>query len=182
MRLSPDPAAPLVGFVGRLDHQKGPDLVLDALPALAALGCQARALLPKAGRGRAPAARALVGASVLAFRTRRPAAGAAHARLAPRPLAISPANTPCLPKQTPPLRRRRPQVVMLGTGAPDYEAAIEAATRRQGAYFRGVLGFSVPLAHRLIAGCDILLMPSRRAPRAAGTRGAGAAAAAPPDV
>lgn len=40
LRLDPDPSAPLLGFVGRLDYQKGPDLVLDALPALAALGCQ----------------------------------------------------------------------------------------------------------------------------------------------
>lgn len=40
LRFDPDPSAPLLGFVGRLDHQKGPDIILDALPALAALGCQ----------------------------------------------------------------------------------------------------------------------------------------------
>jgi glycogen synthase len=44
LRLEPDPRAPLVGFVGRLDHQKGPDLVLESLPALAALGCQVSGL------------------------------------------------------------------------------------------------------------------------------------------
>jgi hypothetical protein len=27
--------------------------------------------------------------------------------------------------------------------------------------FRGWVGFSVPMAHRITAGCDILLMPSR---------------------
>jgi glycosyltransferase involved in cell wall biosynthesis len=37
LRLDPDPKAPLVGFIGRLDHQKGPDLILEALPRLAAL-------------------------------------------------------------------------------------------------------------------------------------------------
>lgn len=31
---------PLIGFVGRLDHQKGPDIVLDAIGALALDDCQ----------------------------------------------------------------------------------------------------------------------------------------------
>ncbi len=43
MRLEPDPDVPLIGFIGRLDYQKGPDLVLDALPALSNLDCQVRA-------------------------------------------------------------------------------------------------------------------------------------------
>ena len=33
---------PLVGFVGRLDPQKGPDLIIDALSGLMALDCQVR--------------------------------------------------------------------------------------------------------------------------------------------
>ena len=33
---------PLIGFIGRLDYQKGPDLVLDALPVLGNLDCQVR--------------------------------------------------------------------------------------------------------------------------------------------
>ncbi len=33
---------PLVGWIGRLDHQKGPDLALEAVPGLAARGCQVR--------------------------------------------------------------------------------------------------------------------------------------------
>jgi hypothetical protein len=40
MRLEPDPNIPLIGFIGRLDYQKGPDLVLDALPTLSNLDCQ----------------------------------------------------------------------------------------------------------------------------------------------
>lgn len=40
MRLEPDPNVPLIGFIGRLDYQKGPDLVLDALPFLSNLDCQ----------------------------------------------------------------------------------------------------------------------------------------------
>ena len=31
---------PLLGFIGRLDYQKGPDLVLDAIPELANRNCQ----------------------------------------------------------------------------------------------------------------------------------------------
>jgi glycogen synthase len=44
-----DPRAPLLGFVGRLDHQKGPDLILDALPGLVALGCQVGCLSGSCG-------------------------------------------------------------------------------------------------------------------------------------
>lgn len=31
---------PLIGWIGRLDHQKGPDIVLDAVPGFAARSCQ----------------------------------------------------------------------------------------------------------------------------------------------
>lgn len=31
---------PLIGWIGRLDYQKGPDIALDAVPGLAARGCQ----------------------------------------------------------------------------------------------------------------------------------------------
>jgi glycosyltransferase involved in cell wall biosynthesis len=40
MNLPPEPNVPLVGFIGRLDYQKGPDLLLDALPNLVNLDCQ----------------------------------------------------------------------------------------------------------------------------------------------
>ena len=33
---------PLIGWIGRLDHQKGPDIVLDAAPGFAARSCQVR--------------------------------------------------------------------------------------------------------------------------------------------
>lgn len=39
-RLPPEPDVPVIGFIGRLDYQKGPDLVLDALPFLTNLDCQ----------------------------------------------------------------------------------------------------------------------------------------------
>ncbi|EFJ40823.1 hypothetical protein VOLCADRAFT_99305 [Volvox carteri f. nagariensis] len=90
-----DPAAPLLGFIGRLDYQKGPDLVLQALPRLVAAGCQ---------------------------------------------------------------------VVLLGSGAPDYEEAFRAAAAAFPANVRAHVGFSVPLSHRIVAASDILLMPSRFEP------------------
>ena len=31
---------PLIGWIGRLDHQKGPDIVLDAVPGFASRSCQ----------------------------------------------------------------------------------------------------------------------------------------------
>jgi starch synthase len=34
------PKVPVIGWIGRLDYQKGPDLLLDALPALINLDCQ----------------------------------------------------------------------------------------------------------------------------------------------
>jgi glycogen synthase len=42
MGLPEVPDAPLLGFIGRLDYQKGPDLVLDAVEPLLAMGCQVR--------------------------------------------------------------------------------------------------------------------------------------------
>lgn len=40
LRLPMQHDVPVVGWVGRLDYQKGPDLVLDALPYLANMDCQ----------------------------------------------------------------------------------------------------------------------------------------------
>eukprot|EP00878_Enallax_costatus_P019509 GHUV01020582.1.p1 GENE.GHUV01020582.1~~GHUV01020582.1.p1 ORF type:complete len:664 (+),score=179.93 GHUV01020582.1:243-2234(+) len=40
MLLPIEPDIPLIGFIGRLDYQKGPDLVLDGLPVLGNLDCQ----------------------------------------------------------------------------------------------------------------------------------------------
>ena len=40
LKLPLEPDMPLLVFIGRLDYQKGPDLVLDALNRLVNLGCQ----------------------------------------------------------------------------------------------------------------------------------------------
>lgn len=31
---------PLIGYIGRLDFQKGPDIALEAVPWMASMGCQ----------------------------------------------------------------------------------------------------------------------------------------------
>jgi starch synthase len=84
--------APMIGFVGRLDYQKGADLVLEALPWMVEQGCQ---------------------------------------------------------------------VVALGRGDKNLEQGFEGM---EGAYpdqARGLVAFDVDLAHKMMAACDILLMPSR---------------------
>ena len=55
-------------------------------------------------------------------------------------------------------------MVMLGSGSAKYEAAMRAAEAAHRPSFRGWVGFSVPLAHRILAACDVLLMPSRFEP------------------
>jgi starch synthase len=89
------PKTPLLGYIARLDFQKGPDVVLQAVPEMAQRGCQ---------------------------------------------------------------------VVMLGSGVPEYEQQMRQMEQNHREHFRGWVGFSVPVAHRIIAGCDILLMPSRFEP------------------
>ena len=56
------------------------------------------------------------------------------------------------------------QVVLLGSGAPDYEARLVQAQADFPYHVRGVVGFDVPLSHRLLAAGDVLLMPSRFEP------------------
>ncbi|XP_021729114.1 starch synthase 1, chloroplastic/amyloplastic-like [Chenopodium quinoa] len=89
------PDCPLIGFIGRLDYQKGIDIIQAAIPEL-------------------------MGDDV--------------------------------------------QFVMLGTGNSKYETWMRATEVTYKDKFRGWVGFSVPISHRITAGCDILLMPSRFEP------------------
>ena len=86
---------PLLGFIGRLDWQKGPDLIRDALGALMNEDCQ---------------------------------------------------------------------VIMLGSGLTELEGWMKWAEGQYPDRFRGWVGFSIPMAHRITAGVDIFLMPSRFEP------------------
>eukprot|EP00245_Coleochaete_scutata_P010037 TRINITY_DN344_c0_g1_i1.p1 TRINITY_DN344_c0_g1~~TRINITY_DN344_c0_g1_i1.p1 ORF type:complete len:711 (+),score=138.83 TRINITY_DN344_c0_g1_i1:151-2283(+) len=86
---------PLIGFIGRLDYQKGPDIIQAGLPELMTDDVQ---------------------------------------------------------------------MVMLGSGDPVIESWMAWAEKSYHDKFRGWAGFSIPVAHRITAGCDILLMPSRFEP------------------
>ncbi|KAL6520394.1 Sucrose synthase [Orobanche minor] len=86
---------PLIGFIGRLDHQKGVDLIAEAVPWM-------------------------TGQDV--------------------------------------------QLVMLGAGRVDLERMLREFEGRYNDRVRGWVGFSVRTAHRITAGADILLMPSRYEP------------------
>lgn len=56
------------------------------------------------------------------------------------------------------------QFVMLGSGDRLYEDWMRASESTYRDKFRGWVGFNVPISHRITAGCDILLMPSRFEP------------------
>ncbi|KAM7504879.1 hypothetical protein LguiB_003783 [Lonicera macranthoides] len=89
------PDCPLIGFIGRLDYQKGIDIILSA---------------------------------------------------------------------TPELLQDDVQFVMLGSGEKQYEEWMRATESSFKDKYRGWVGFNVPISHRITAGCDILLMPSRFEP------------------
>ncbi|PRQ53601.1 putative starch synthase [Rosa chinensis] len=86
---------PLIGFIGRLDPQKGVDLIAQAIPWM---------------------------------------------------------------------MEQDVQLVMLGTGRPDLEQMLREFEHQYRGKVRGWVGFSVETAHRITAGVDILLMPSRFEP------------------
>ena len=90
-----EPKVPLFGFIGRLDYQKGVDLIRDNFDWLMSEGAQ---------------------------------------------------------------------LVLLGTGREDLEEDLREMERRRPEQCRSWVGFSVPTAHRITAGCDLLLMPSRFEP------------------
>ncbi|MED6119206.1 hypothetical protein PIB30_009605 [Stylosanthes scabra] len=86
---------PVIGFIGRLDPQKGVDLIAEAIPWM-------------------------MGQDV--------------------------------------------QLIMLGSGRPDLEQMLRNFENQHNDKIRSWVGFSVKTAHRITAGADILLMPSRFEP------------------
>lgn len=86
---------PIIGFIGRLDHQKGVDLIADAMPWIVSQDVQ---------------------------------------------------------------------LIMLGTGNQDLENMLRSFEGHHRDKVRGWVGFSVQMAHRITAGADVLLMPSRFEP------------------
>ncbi|MEA4965611.1 MAG: glycogen synthase [Oscillospiraceae bacterium] len=62
------------------------------------------------------------------------------------------------------MREREVQLVVCGSGEPQYEAAMSDLARRYPGKFAAYLGFHPHLASRIYAGSDIYLMPSRSEP------------------
>ncbi|GBF97168.1 granule-bound starch synthase chloroplastic [Raphidocelis subcapitata] len=93
--LPEDPDAPLLGFIGRLDYQKGVDLIRDSAGWIVGQGAQ---------------------------------------------------------------------LVLLGSGRDDLENDLRAIEAQYKDKARGWVGFSTKMAHRITAGADLLLMPSRFEP------------------
>jgi starch synthase len=89
------PDVPLLGFIGRLDYQKGVDIICESAGHLLSQDCQ---------------------------------------------------------------------MVLLGTGTASLEDALRGLEGAHRGRCRGWVGFSVAMAHRITAGADILLMPSRFEP------------------
>ncbi|XP_078165321.1 soluble starch synthase 2-1, chloroplastic/amyloplastic-like isoform X2 [Carex rostrata] len=90
-----NPEIPIIGFIGRLDHQKGVDLIADAMHWIVSQDVQ---------------------------------------------------------------------LIMLGSGRPDLEDTLRRMESQHHNRVRGWVGFSVKMAHRITAGADIILMPSRFEP------------------
>ncbi|XP_020586618.1 soluble starch synthase 2-2, chloroplastic/amyloplastic-like [Phalaenopsis equestris] len=86
---------PIISFIGRLDHQKGVDIIRDAMPWIVSQDVQ---------------------------------------------------------------------LILLGSGRPELEEMLRRMEREHHDKVRGWVGFSVKMAHRIIAGADVLMMPSRFEP------------------
>ncbi|KAA3460022.1 granule-bound starch synthase 1, chloroplastic/amyloplastic-like isoform X1 [Gossypium australe] len=95
MGLHCDRNVPVVGFIGRLEEQKGSDVLAEAIPRFIGENCQ---------------------------------------------------------------------IVILGTGKKAMEEQIENLERQYPDKARGIANFNVPLAHKIIAGSDFILIPSRFEP------------------
>jgi starch synthase len=64
----------------------------------------------------------------------------------------------------PALMREKIQLVVLGTGVAEFERAVREAATRYAGRMSVLIGYDEPLAHRIEAGADIFLMPSRFEP------------------
>lgn len=64
----------------------------------------------------------------------------------------------------PELARRGVRIVMLGSGEPALEGAMRLAEAHAPGYFKAFVGYDEDLAHKIEAGADAILMPSRFEP------------------
>lgn len=161
--LALDPSRPLVGFVGRLEDQKGLDILLSALPALMPrpepknYGPLLAPALPETGEDaslnpEATAGPRLVPAPVPAEEFALAAVEAGDAGAPPR---TSDSPAPDFPF---------PQWVILGKGSQGLEALVSTVGTGFPEMAAGVVAFDVALSHLIMAACDYLIVPSRFEP------------------
>lgn len=147
LHLDINPSAPLVAFIGRLEDQKGADIVLKGAPQLFddpsvqgdGTSSMAGLNVPIGGSSKSATA-------VPAADSNAPIGGAAKPD----------ASVPALPAVL--------QLVMLGSGQPWQEAAIRQLGTHYPGRAAGIPAFNEPLAHLLMAAADYLLVPSRFEP------------------
>ncbi|CAG9464642.1 unnamed protein product [Pedinophyceae sp. YPF-701] len=161
--LEQDPHAPLIGFVGRLEHQKGVDILLAALPELQ----PERPSSPSPRKSILGRAMELVGmqsglsssdrvgsAGTLGTDATLVADGEDGAVDAVRKVAVTRDGR----------WFRYPQVAVLGTGQPGLERAVSFLGKSYPGRAAGIARFDVGLSHLMMAGCDYLVVPSRFEP------------------
>eukprot|EP00798_Chlamydomonas_sp_ICE-L_P027391 gene27391-4691_t len=132
--LKHDPDTPLFGFVGRLEEQKGVDVLLSSFPIL--FGPPATAIYNRQTSSSPLSSVTLVQADSLAGQT-------GGADVADRSLM---------------------QVVALGTGAPWAEEAFAELSTAYPGRAVGLPLWNETLAHLMMAACDYLIVPSRYEP------------------
>ncbi|KAI7845973.1 hypothetical protein COHA_000518 [Chlorella ohadii] len=143
--LAVDPAAPLIGFVGRLTMQKGVDVLLGAAPAL--LAGSTPPLAPSRWRPAVVEADAAAEASQMGVSN-----AAQSSQLAVPAAQPAAAGEPAV------------QLVLLGTGEPWMESALLGLSQSFPRSAAGLTTFSEELAHWIMAAADFVIVPSRFEP------------------
>ncbi len=67
-------------------------------------------------------------------------------------------------ESAPELVRRGVRIVMLGSGEPAYEGSMRLLEARHPGHFKAFVGYDEALSHRIEAGADAFVMPSRFEP------------------
>ena len=157
LSLMRDPDAPLFGFVGRLEEQKGVDIILSALPHM------------MGGPPAVPVHNAAIqhsGGSTQLRPTDSSTPGSSISSGAPSPgssgsSAVPPPAGPGLPVPGVCGVVGGPQLVLLGVGQAWLQDSLREVGRAYPGRAIGVPDFNEPLSHLMMAACDFIIMPSR---------------------
>ena len=165
--LTPDPSKPLFAFIGRLEEQKGVDVLLAALPQL---------LGPPSPSGGGPMFNPQLssdpGAAARAAAVLGPGPGGGGSAAEGLPAVPRPGISPVpggAPAPSSSVSYLHPpaaplQVAMLGCGQPWLEQALGCLGTAYPGSAVGVPYHSEALAHLMMAGADFLVVPSRYEP------------------